>query len=797
MNHLFKAIFVAILLLLFPSLIAAQRVVRIGIVLDGPSDRNSKMQREFQQQIVDFFSGQREVRFPSEKIIAGDWTVAGVKAAIDRLLADKEVDVVLALGAIGSYEIAMRQNLLKPAIAGLVFDAELQGLPQKDGASGVKNLNYLNASPSAKRSIKLFREIVPFKKLAILANAGFLEALPQLHERATKEVEALGVEVAFVPVTTSAAAALQALPADAEAVYITPLFQLSENEFRILIAELNQRRLPSFSFLGRVEVEQGILASYAPKDEVTRRARRVAINIQRLLNGEEAGNIPVDFSSEAQLTINMATARTLGFYPNRSTLTEAELINQEMETGRTLSLATAVREAVSVNLDLLVANKKVDSGRQEVNKARAPLLPQVNASALGTLVREETAEASFGRQAERQLDGALAFSQVIYSEPARANYSIQNHLQSARENDRNRVRLDVALQAAAAYLHVLRTKALDRIQRSNLKLTLSHLELARLREKVGAAGSAEVYRWESQLATSRKNVLDAEAQVKLAEIEMNRVLNRPLEEPFTTEETATDDTTLITSEKLLDSFDNPQTFALLRDFMVQEGLANLPELKQLAATIAAQQRAKTATERAFWIPNVALQAGVTNIFSQSGAGSEGLQFPPTIPVEFPQPQDFNWSIGLQLSIPLFTGFGRMASRQQANVELERLRLERQSVQLAISQRIRSSLHVAGASYTGIQQARDAAEAAHKNLELVADAYSRGAVSIITLIDAQNAALVADEAAANAAYNFLIDLMKVERSIGQFNFFRTAKERQAFFGRLEEFYRKAGVAPERR
>jgi hypothetical protein len=37
----------------------------------------------------------------------------------------------------------------------------------------------------------------------------------------------------------------------------------------------------------------------------------------------------------------------------------------------------------------------------------------------------------------------------------------------------------------------------------------------------------------------------------------------------------------------------------------------------------------------------------------------------------------------------------------------------------------------------------------------------------------------------------------EVTIGQFYFFRTAQEKQAYFNLLGEFYRKAGVAPERR
>ena len=275
----------------------------------------------------------------------------------------------------------------------------------------------------------------------------------------------------------------------ADAVYVAPLSQLSEPGFHDLISGFIQRKLPTFSYLGKSEVELGILAAYAPGDDVTRRARRVAINMQRILNGEDAGTIPVDFSSPSQLTINMATARAIGFYPDWNTLTEAELIhNEENTVKRTLSLSGMMQEAVQTNLTLKAAEKQVESGREDVNIARSHLLPQVNASASGVLVRKETAEASLGTQPERQLQGELTLQQSIFSDKVWANYSVENHLQESRERDRDKQTLDISLQAATTYLNVLRAKTLAQIQRSNLKLTISNLELARQREAVGASG---------------------------------------------------------------------------------------------------------------------------------------------------------------------------------------------------------------------------------------------------------------------------------------------------------------------
>ena len=98
--------------------------------------------------------------------------------------------------------------------------------------------------------------------------------------------------------------------------------------------------------------------------------------------------------------------------------------------------------------------------------------------------------------------------------------------------------------------------------------------------------------------------------------------------------------------------------------------------------------------------------------------------------------------------------------------LEQLRLDYESASDKIEQRIRSAMELARASRMGIGLARESATAAGKNLELVSDAYARGAVSIIDLLDAQNAALNADELATNSVYDHLIDLLEVERAVSR-------------------------------
>ena len=76
---------------------------------------------------------------------------------------------------------------------------------------------------------------------------------------------------------------------------------------------------------------------------------------------------------------------------------------------------------------------------------------------------------------------------MLVSDQAWAGYAVQSHLQAGRTADYQRTTLDVTLQATTAYLNVLRARAIATVQRANLKVTRSNLDLAVLRERTGAA----------------------------------------------------------------------------------------------------------------------------------------------------------------------------------------------------------------------------------------------------------------------------------------------------------------------
>ena len=772
---------------------AHAKAVRIGIVYDGDSERFPGVRKLVENEIFSITRGAHTVSFPKSQQLSGGYELAKIKRALDQIMASKQVDLVLTLGEVATNEVCQRRDLPKPVIAAYVIDAEIQGLPSRKGTSGVKNLNYINILADIDRAFQAFLDITPFYRVVFLTDGFLSRSIPQMKKLERRLAAEFTLDLKTIQVETEAGSILEQIPEGTDAVFIGLLPRLSHSEFQKLVDGLLDKKLPSFSFRGLPDVEKGALVTTIPADSIQHMARSIAINVQEVLDGTNAGDLQTTFALGEQLTINMATARNIRIYPSWGTLTEANLLNEEdTRIVRQLDIWQAVNEALVANLDLAVATRQVEAGAQRVKEARSPLLPQVDIGSQASVIDDDRAAASFGAQPENLWTGSIRATQLIYSDKAWANYSIEQSLQTSREQGRHTVELDITQAASTSYLNVLRARRIERIQKDNLKLTRQNLERAQIRVSIGAAGPEEVYRWESQIATSRQQVLLAESITLDTISTVNGILTRPLREMFTVkEDDYKDPLDILPSRHILVYMDNPRELNLLRDFLVKEALEASPELRQLDASIEAQERTIKLARREFWLPTFSLFGDVTETFDKSGEGST----PPPIG-NLPSKDDTDWTAGVVATLPLFEGGGKSATLRRTRKELSGLKYQRTGTANNIEKRVLEAIYFIRVSFPSIRLTIDAADAAKRNLVLVTDSYTRGIKSIIDLIDAQNQSLVADQQAANAVYDFLIDLMSVQRSVGKFFFFAEEEDMQAFMDRLDQFMQSYGIQPTR-
>lgn len=757
---------------------AQARDIRVAVVTDGPTTRQLLTAEVIEREIASVAGAGLKIVLPADKRFAGDWSLEGAAAVLERALADRDVDVVLTLGILTSQQAARRMSLPKPVIAPLVIDPVLQDYPLIEGRSGRHNFTYVADFKSVATNVRAFHDIVGFKHMVALVENSLLAALPALSGKATELAAALNIRIDIVRVGDDVNAVFASLPPGVDAVYVTPL-RFNEAQGRELARGLAQRKLPTFSVTGRTDVEAGLLMTTGGAERDTDRlARRLAIMIQRIAQGEDPAQFDVAFPTSQRLVINMEVAREIGFSPRWQYLADAEQLHAEAGGAQPLTLLGAMRAALDANPALAASRERLGSAVDDVRIARSELLPSLSASAARTRIDDD--RASPLTQAEDTTSAGLAFSQVIYSERAWAGYSIAKSLGAAQEQSQRADMLNTLTNAAAAYLNVLRAKSVEEVRRRNTENTRKNLEISRVREEVGLAGRSDYLRWVAQLARDKQTLLAAESSRRQAETDLLRILHRPASQPFSTVETGIDDPlTLVSSPRTQAFLDTPAKWAVFMEYAVHTALENAPEIKQAGSVLEARQRALTSAGRSYYLPDLALVSNGSKFTDKSGAGS--LSVPGA-------PDDESWSVSLQATLPLLTGGLRGAERSQARHEMRASEADRLATMDAVEAQTRLVLHQTASSWPAIDLSREAQAAADENLANVTEAYARGAVSVTDLIDAQETALLNGLSATDAKYGFMTDFINVLRSMGDFEILLDPASREAWYARVEAWFR---------
>ncbi len=766
--------------------------VHIRIIDEATRSENNEvgLENSIQEEIKLILRNRYEVEC---SIFYGDFQLEKIIEGFEEAFADPKVDIVITSGALSSGLLARRDRFSKPAIAATILDNDLQKVPlTSEGSSGVDNFTYLQTPFNISRDLQTLYRIHPFKKVGFLGSAQVANVLSfplsDLLEQATRS---LGVGFTIIPVQDNAETSLAQIPEDVDAIYLLPIFdELTIIEKRELFAGINERRLPSAAILGEREVEEGILMGYEAENNLQMIPRRIATNVLKILEGQNPANLSVKIPTYTEtLIINMATARQTDYYPDFDLMAEAIMIKfNEVKTDRRLSLQTVIAEALANNLNVQISQKDVRIAEQDVAIAGSNLLPQIDAITSLTLIDERSAENSFGAQGRLNWTVQGNLSQVILSEPALANIAIQKFLKEGQSQAFRQTQLDIIQEATTAYLNVLQSQTFVRIQRDNVLLTKENYDIAQAKEAVGYTGATDINRWQSELAQSNIELNNNQAQYRQAQFRLNQLLNRPINQKFNTEDVLiSDQMLLVTDERILDLINNYGDLERFADFLVEEGMQQLPEIKQIQASLNAQERQRKSQLRTFYIPSLQLSGNVSyliqrwNTFpppSLPGMGGESFgSFADQVPT---------WNVGLGLRYPIFSGDQRRRQLGRIDVTVAQLQDQQALIRQQLELRIRSALEIASASFSRVQLAEEAAQAARKNFDIVQDSYSQGLVNVTSLIDAQNASLQASLSAENAVYQFIIDFLEVERSVGSYYFLTEKEDRDQFFERLNTY-----------
>jgi putative ABC transport system substrate-binding protein len=160
------------------------------------------------------------------------------------------------------------------------------------------------------KRLELLREVLPpLRRLAVIANAGYPDAVLEMRE-AQATARTLGLEVAPLEIRRAEdiAPAFTALKAQADALYAVGDALVNANRTHIITLARDARLATIFD--GREYVRAGGLASYGPNFPDL--FRRAAEFIDKILRGKKPADIPVEQPTRFDLVINLTAAKALG-----------------------------------------------------------------------------------------------------------------------------------------------------------------------------------------------------------------------------------------------------------------------------------------------------------------------------------------------------------------------------------------------------------------------------------------------------------------------------------------------------
>jgi len=755
----------------------AQQKVSIGILTDKSSEQTKPLLEQLKSEIKAVIGQETTLVF--KDVLENNFNRETAKSNY-RTLVSANTDIILSFGVINNIILYQEKSYPKPTIIFGSVNNDFMEMSDSKRTSGVNNVTYLISPMSYKEDLDVFKTIYNFKKVGIIVDDYLPNVLPikDLFESYFSKQES---DYKLIPISkeTRINNALN----DVDAVYLAGGFFKSDNELKNLINSINSKKLPSFAAFEKRTVEKGILATNQPDTNINQFFRRIALNIEAIINGTNASELPLFIDYRNKLTINHTTANIIDFPLRYSMLAIADFIGgeNEIKSDISLSILDIMNVVVENNLSLQAEKKNIDLASQDIKTAKSSYLPDVTASANGVYLDPRVAEISGGSNPEFSTSGSVVASQLIYSESASANIDIQNNLQKAQQEAYNSVELDALLNASVAYFNALILKTNAKIQNENLKITKRNLELAKQNFEAGATGKSDVLRFKSQLAQNTQSLIESGNQLKQSFNTINQLLNTKISNKIDVEDAELSEG-IFKSYRYQDFFellDKPKLQSGLIEFLIEEAKRNAPELKNIDYNLDVIERNYKRNDFGRFIPTVALQGQYNLAISQSGIGS-------TLPMGTPNVPDGTYNLGLNVSLPVFQQNQRNINKQTAKIQEDQLLIQKSNTDLNIEKNVNDIVLDLVNQIANIEISKIAEETARESLELTQNAYKEGAIPVIQLIDAQTNYLQAQLAKTTANYNYLITSMQLERAIGYFFLIHTQLENQDFIQRATQY-----------
>jgi len=320
----------------------------------------------------------------------------------------------------------------------------------------------------------------------------------------------------------------------------------------------------------------------------------------------------------------------------------------------------------------------------------------------------------------------------------------------AAEEDEENVHQDIVLQVHQAYYGLRSAHEARSIAGKSLLRADDHLRLATEKKDAGAVPKVDVVRTQAEVAQAKLALVRAESLIRIAKGKLNVVMGSPVDTwievqgtpvevkgaPVEGQESPSDQSEAVTPPGEINVYD-----------ALDQAIKTRPTLKAALLRTAAARREVSAARSTFG----------PKIRADGGYGWRGPDF---------FPDDEEWSAGISLDWPIFTGFSGKHKLSRTKAELSKEEAQVQRLVLEVQEEVWSSYSKLQETYEAIQTSEALVQYAQESLRLARERYEAGSGPVSDLLDTQTALDRAEAARLEAQWDYFVAKASFQRAIGK-------------------------------
>lgn len=308
---------------------------------------------------------------------------------------------------------------------------------------------------------------------------------------------------------------------------------------------------------------------------------------------------------------------------------------------------------------------------------------------------------------------------------------IAQNLENARSS-----RLEMINQVNQAYYSLMLAISSKEVIKHNYDNAVFNAEVFRKKFAQGTASEYDVLRSEVQVKNVEPNLLDADIAVKQCQLQLNVLMG------------IDNALNIVPTLKMEDMQKDMYGYVLQSRSLADNSSLRSLELQQKMA-------AQNVTMKKFeWIPTLGASFNVNWLSLSNGGMFHDVDFSPYS------------SLGLSLSLPIFSGGTKWNALKQAQVQANELALQRENLVNSLNMQVDLALDNINKQVRQIDSSKEGVTQAQKAREIMQKSFEIGAASYLELRDSELADTSAQLSYLQAIYNYLISTSELDLLLGR-------------------------------